>query len=104
MASFEIEIDGVDKTLRAIKRDLHRGMEKSSNRLVDQARNHARGVISEERAVVRDCDARRYGNSVACAFGNELIADNVRIDEDATTLTDTPNNIFTPVYEKTSTQ
>lgn len=51
MATFEIDIEGVDKTLNEIKRDLHRGMEKSVDNLVKNAKNKARQVISEEGAV-----------------------------------------------------
>lgn len=47
----DVEVSGVERTIRRIKQDLHNGMEDSVDTLVDQARRHARGVISEERAI-----------------------------------------------------
>jgi len=51
MAKIEIDVDGVDKTLNKIKRDLHRGMDESADALVDNARDTARRVISEKDAI-----------------------------------------------------
>lgn len=51
MPTIKIDVDGVDKTFKRIKRDLHRGMEKSVDTLIDNAKDHARRTIHEERAI-----------------------------------------------------
>jgi preprotein translocase subunit YajC len=43
----EVDVEGVEKTLNEIERDLHRGMEKSMDNLVDNAKGRARRVIAE---------------------------------------------------------
>lgn len=51
MSKIEVDVDGVGRTLREIKRDLHRGMEKSADTLVRHAKDEARDVISKNDAI-----------------------------------------------------
>jgi hypothetical protein len=43
----EVDVEGVERTLNEIERDLHRGMEKSMDNLVDNTKGRARRVIAE---------------------------------------------------------
>lgn len=45
MARLTADVEGVDKTLTSIKRDLHRGMEKSADRLAEIGKEEARTVL-----------------------------------------------------------
>lgn len=47
----KVDVDGIDKTLNSIKRDLHRGMENSVDTLVDTAKDRAREVINRNDAI-----------------------------------------------------
>lgn len=47
----KVDVDGVDRTIKSIERKLHRGMQESSDALVSNAKDYARGVISENEAI-----------------------------------------------------
>lgn len=79
-AKIDVDVSGVDRTIRKIKRDLHRGMEQSANTLVDNARKEARRVISEERAIFnsevysgfRDAETKNTGSNVRVKLYNDV--------------------------------
>lgn len=51
MPQIQIDVDGVDKTLNDIRRDLHRGMEKAADRIAENAKQDARSRIKEKDAI-----------------------------------------------------
>jgi len=79
-AKIDVDVSGVDRTIRKIKRDLHRGMEQSTDTLVDNARKEARRVISEERAIFnsevysgfRDAETKNTGSNVRVKLYNDV--------------------------------
>ncbi len=80
MVKIKVDVSGIESTLNEIERDLHRGMEKSTDNLVDNARDHARKVISEEDAIFnsevyagfRDAETRNSTYTVRAKLYNNV--------------------------------
>jgi len=80
MPDLSVNVEGVDRTLTRIKRDIHRGMEKSAETLVSNAKDKARQVISEERAIFnaevyegfRDAETKNTPSNVRAKLYNDV--------------------------------
>lgn len=93
MAKFKVEVNGIERTLREIKRDIHHGMRKSVDNLVDNARDHAREVISQNDAIFnaevyqgfRDAETRNTPSNIRAKLYNDV--DHADVLEDGAAFT-----------------